>query len=80
MIGAVIMKVKFEKTGSEIIPNKHFWTELPLMLKVRKYLYSYVAAASILCMFYLSGWSPVHLLTLCERCAEEGHILFAIGA
>lgn len=33
VIGAVIMKVKFEKTGSEIIPNKHFWTELPLMLK-----------------------------------------------
>jgi len=32
--GMVIMKVKYEKTGSDIIPNKQFWMSLPFLIKV----------------------------------------------
>ena len=31
----IIMKVKFQKTGSDIIPNKAFWMSLPLLVKVK---------------------------------------------
>jgi len=34
VVGMIIMRVKFEKTGSDIIPNKTFWTSLPFLVKV----------------------------------------------
>jgi len=37
VVGMIIMKVKFEKTGTDIIPNKGFWTSLPFLVKVRSY-------------------------------------------
>jgi len=35
VVGMIIMRVKFEKTGSDIIPNKTFWTSLPFLVKVK---------------------------------------------
>lgn len=32
--GMIIRKVKYEKTGSDIIPNKAFWIGLPSLVKV----------------------------------------------
>ena len=32
--GMIIMRVKYEKTGSDIIPNKEFWMALPFFVKV----------------------------------------------
>lgn len=34
VVGAVIMKVKFNKTGVEMIPQKNFWFALPGLIKV----------------------------------------------
>ncbi len=34
VIGAVIMKVKYNAAGSDIIPHKAFWLALPLLIKV----------------------------------------------
>ena len=36
MVGAIIMKVRYQATGSDIIPNKSFWMSLPLLVKVRQ--------------------------------------------
>ena len=33
--GMIIMRVKYEKTGTDIIPNKAFWTSLPSLVKVK---------------------------------------------
>ena len=33
--GMIIMRVKYEKSGSDIIPNKTFWTTLPFLVKVK---------------------------------------------
>ena len=33
-----IMRVKYEKTGSDIIPNKAFWISLPSLVKVNNYV------------------------------------------
>ncbi len=35
VIGAVIMKVKYNAAGSDIIPQKAFWFALPLLIKVK---------------------------------------------
>ena len=32
--GALIMKLHYKATGTDIIPNKTFWFALPLLLKV----------------------------------------------
>ena len=37
IVGAIIMKVKYDATGTDLIPNKNFWLELPHLLKV--YIY-----------------------------------------
>ena len=34
IVGAVIMKVRYQATGSELIPNKTFWMALPVLVKV----------------------------------------------
>ena len=39
--GMVIMKVKYEKTGTDIIPNKQFWLALPFLIKVGDLCYLY---------------------------------------
>ena len=42
----VIMRVKYEKTGSEIIPNKAFWISLPSLVKVKSAYVYYVHISS----------------------------------
>ena len=34
IVGAVIMKVRYEATGTDIIPNKNLWFQLPSLVKV----------------------------------------------
>ena len=34
--GAVVMKVRYQATGSELIPNKTFWMALPILVKVSR--------------------------------------------
>ena len=34
VVGAIIMKVKFNAMGSDIIPNKAFWFAVPVLIKV----------------------------------------------
>ena len=31
----IIMRVKYDKTGTDIIPNKAFWISLPFLVKVK---------------------------------------------
>ncbi|XP_065908203.1 uncharacterized protein [Dysidea avara] len=33
VVGMIIMRVKYDKTGSDIIPNKTFWMSLPFLVK-----------------------------------------------
>ncbi|KAL0482161.1 hypothetical protein AKO1_013330 [Acrasis kona] len=33
IIGALLLKFKFQKTGSDIIPQKEFWMDLPVLVK-----------------------------------------------
>ena len=35
IIGAIVMKFKFQKTGADIVPQKEFWISFPGLLKVR---------------------------------------------
>ena len=39
--GAIIMKVRYDATGSDLIPNKSFWAALPFLVKVSGTLYYY---------------------------------------
>jgi len=32
--GMIINRVKFEKTGADVIPNKELWLSLPFLVKV----------------------------------------------
>lgn len=62
VIGMVIMKVKFQATGSDIIPNKSFWFGLPLLVKVMK-----EDVTSMMCCcstFFFTGWCYIHLWPL----------------
>ena len=34
--GVLIMKFRYNAAGTDIIPNKIFWMELPLLIKVSK--------------------------------------------
>jgi hypothetical protein len=33
VVGALVMKFKFEKSGVEMIPNYKFWKDLPFLIK-----------------------------------------------
>lgn len=33
IVGAIILKFKFERTGTDIIPHKEFWFDLPFLIK-----------------------------------------------
>ena len=33
--GMIVMRVKYEKTGTDIIPNKTLWFSLPSLVKVK---------------------------------------------
>ena len=39
--GMIVMRVKFDKTGSDVIPNKGFWFALPFLVKVAIYIRIY---------------------------------------
>ena len=32
--GAIVLKFKYERTGTDIIPQKNYWFELPILVKV----------------------------------------------
>ena len=36
IVGAIILKFKFERSGTDIIPQKVFWFSLPGLIKVKK--------------------------------------------
>ena len=36
VIGALIMKFYYKASGSDIIPNKSFWLQFPLLIRVPK--------------------------------------------
>ncbi len=38
IIGIVVMKLKFKAEGLEIIPNRKFWMDFPILVKVFNYL------------------------------------------
>jgi hypothetical protein len=33
IVGAIVLRFKFQKTGAEIIPNVEFWKDLPLLIR-----------------------------------------------
>lgn len=52
IVGAVIMKVQRGATGSDIIPNKSFWVDLPFLVKVRNNVYSIMTLSVLLYCYY----------------------------
>ena len=36
VIGALVMKFYYKAKGSDIIPNKNFWIDFPLLIQVSK--------------------------------------------
>ena len=42
VIGAIILRVKYQKSGSDLIINKEFWKDFPILIKVRSTQYSYL--------------------------------------
>ena len=54
------MRVKYEKTGSDIIPNKGFWFSLPSLVKVRN-LISCVCVCVCVCVCDLQFFRNSHL-------------------
>ena len=35
IIGAIIMRTKYQATGTDMIPNKDFWFNIPFLIKVK---------------------------------------------
>ena len=35
VVGSLVNKVHFHKSGTEIIPNKDFWVAVPFLIKVK---------------------------------------------
>lgn len=48
IVGAVIMKLQRGATGSDIIPNKSFWMDLPFLVKVRSNMCSIITLSVLL--------------------------------
>ena len=64
--GALIMKLHYKATGTDIIPNKKLWFALPIFIKVRKS--SFVISMSMALCIHLclpTGWVLVHIFSLC---------------
>ena len=36
IIGALLMKFQFQASGTDVVPNKTFWIQLPLLIKVKQ--------------------------------------------
>ena len=36
VVGMVVMRVKYDKTGTDVIPNKGLWFDIPSLVKVRE--------------------------------------------
>ena len=34
MVGVIVMKVKYQAAGVDLIPNKAFWKSVPFLIKV----------------------------------------------
>ena len=51
--GMIIMRVKYEKTGSDIIPNKGFWMALPSLVKVNNKLNTHMHILSTYYVVYI---------------------------
>ena len=40
VIGGIILHVKFDKRGAEVVPQKSFWFDLPLLVRVCEKTYT----------------------------------------
>jgi hypothetical protein len=58
VVGALVMKFKFEKSGVEMIPNYKFWKDLPFLIKVFRLL---LVAEIIIILHMIIGWVFVHI-------------------
>ena len=47
IVGAVILRVRYQKSGTDLIIHKNFWMDLPFLVKVR----SYVASCNYIAMY-----------------------------
>ena len=54
IVGAVVLKLKLNGTGLEMIPNKQFWKELPFLVKVC--IEHTAVALCALLIVYNTGW------------------------
>ena len=41
VIGAIILRVRYQKSGSDLIINKEFWKDFPILVKVCAYIHTY---------------------------------------
>lgn len=85
VMGMVIMRVKYNATGVDLIPNKAFWKSLPGLIKV-----GFVCVLSLLLLlllllllfsvvsdipFFLSGWHSTSILSVCASCRQKRRLL-----
>ena len=55
--GVLIMKFHYNAAGTDVIPNKKFWMELPLLIKVSKKQNLLLHILLYYC--FNTGWLPV---------------------
>jgi len=56
IVGALVMKFKFQATGTDIIPNKGFWFVLPFLVKVYNYDNYTYAMYTVTCHILQDGF------------------------
>lgn len=49
IIGAIIMRTKYQATGTDMIPNKDFWFNIPFLIKVKLLL-------PLMAVFFIVIW------------------------
>ena len=57
------MKFRYQATGSDLIPNKSFWTALPILVKVSNIL-PYLYAARLVMLY--TTISFLHRMAVCS--------------
>jgi len=50
VVGMVVMRVKYDKTGTDVIPNKGLWFSLPSLVKVILSVVNYCVFVCMLCI------------------------------
>ena len=73
MAGMIVMRVKFDKTGSDVIPNKGFWFALPFLVKVAIYILEFTVTRFMHYYVFLSlkGWSIIYILSMYKLVSEQ---------